>query len=70
MFYVRFARSHTGRVDLLLEASLGAVELQEQSRAHGVGQRAEPVARVDHHVVQKLWVTHRGGDKCQRGASK
>lgn len=44
----------TGRADLLLEASLRAVELQEQGRGHGVGQRAEAVARVDHHVVQEL----------------
>lgn len=46
--------SRTGCGDLLLEASLGTVELQEQSRGHRVGQRAEPVARVHHHIVQKL----------------
>lgn len=53
-----FLHSHTGCVDLFLEASFRAVELQEQSRGHGVGQRAEPVARINHHIIQKLWITH------------
>lgn len=34
------------------------MELQEQSWGHGVGQRAEPVARINHHIIQKLWITH------------
>lgn len=46
--------SPTGHLDLFLEASLRAVELQEESRGHGVGQRAVSVARVHHHIIQKL----------------
>lgn len=46
--------THTGCADLLLKAALGAVELQEEGRGHGVGQRAESVARVHHHIIQEL----------------
>lgn len=47
---------HTGCVDLFLEASLRAVKLQEEGRGDRVGQRAELVACIDHHIIQELWI--------------
>lgn len=43
--------SRTSYPDLLLNALLGTMELQEQSRGHLVRQTAEPVACIDHHVI-------------------
>lgn len=55
-FFLRLSvHSHTSCGHLFFKTSLGSVELQEQSRGHGVGQGAEPVAGIDHHIVQKLW---------------
>lgn len=52
--YFHLLKTHTGCADLLLKAALGAVELQEEGRSHGVGQRAESVARIHHHIIQEL----------------
>lgn len=49
-----FTNCLTGCIDLLLQALLRTVELQEQSRGHRVREGAEPVTGVNHHVVQKL----------------
>lgn len=58
--------SHTCCADLLLEAALGAVELQEEGRSHRVGQRAESVARIHHHVIQELY-RHNAQKENQKG---
>lgn len=56
-----FGCSQTCCFNLFIEALLRAMEFQKECRGDRVGKRAEPVARINHHVVQKLCTdrTHR-----------
>lgn len=46
--------SHTCDRDLLVQAPVAAVELQEERRGHCVAEGVEAVTRINHHIIQKF----------------